>query len=213
MSGRGPAYCDQGNARAKAKVTVTDEAGNRLSGVTITGHFFDDYWLDETVVAQTNTNGQATFSHIGPPCIGAIAFLVTDATSSPARTLDRTVGILTNYVIPLPAEGSWDLDDISAAEVNPLLVVSLPEDFGLSQNYPNPFNPTTTISYQLPVDAHVTLVVSDIMGREVATLVNGQEEAGYKSVTFDASHLASGIYLYRLQAGNFVESKKLMLMK
>ena len=123
------------------------------------------------------------------------------------------MGILTNYVIPLPTEGSWDPDDVSATEVDPLLVAGIPEDFGLSQNYPNPFNPVTTISYQLPDDAHVTLVVSDVMGREVATLVNGQEEAGHKSVRFDASNLASGIYFYRLQAGIFVESRKLMLMK
>ncbi len=213
MKGRGPAYCDQGNAQAKAKVTVTDEAGNRLSGVTITGHFFDDYWLDETVVAQTNTNGQAFFNHIGPPCIGAIAFLVTDATSVPARTLDRTTGILTNYVIPLPAETAEDFDAVSATEVDPSMALDIPGEFDLSQNYPNPFNPVTTISYQVPVDAHVSLIVTDIMGREVATLVNEQHEAGYKSVTFDASNLASGLYFYRLQAGDFVKVKKLMLMK
>jgi hypothetical protein len=213
MKGKGPAYCDQGNVQVKAKVTVTDEAGNRLSGVTVTGHFFDDYWLDETVVAQTNTNGQAFFTHIGPPCIGAIAFLVTDATSVPARTLDRTTGILTNYVIPLPGGEVLDFDGVSPTEDDPALVIDIPRDFALSQNYPNPFNPTTTISYQLPVDAHVTLIVSDVLGREMATLVNGQEEAGYKSVTFDGRRLASGIYIYRMTAGSFVETKRMMLLK
>ncbi len=58
--------------------------------------------LDETVVGQTNSNGQVTFQHVGPPCVGAIAFLVTNAEARPARTFDRTQGILTNYVIPLP---------------------------------------------------------------------------------------------------------------
>jgi hypothetical protein len=85
--------------------------------------------------------------------------------------------------------------------------------FKLHNCYPNPFNPTTTITYQLPVDAHVTLVVSDIMGREVAMLVNEQEQAGSRSVTFDASKLASGVYFYRLQVRDFVETKKLVLMK
>ena len=85
---------------------VTNEAGARLSGVTITGHFFDDYWLDKTVVVTTNAQGQAIFSHAGPACVGAIALLVTDATSVPARTLDRTTGILTNYVIPLASEAA-----------------------------------------------------------------------------------------------------------
>jgi hypothetical protein len=88
-----------------------------------------------------------------------------------------------------------------------------PREFSLSQNYPNPFNPSTTIRYQLPVDAHVTLVVTDILGREVALLVNGPEEAGYKTVTFNGSTLASGIYFYRLQVGSFVETKKFVLMK
>lgn len=102
MKGKGPAYCDQGSAQAMARLTVTDEAGTKLSGVTITAHFFDDYWLDQTVVGRTNTKGLVTFKHTGPPCVGAIAILVTDATSVPARTFDCTTGVLTNYVIPLP---------------------------------------------------------------------------------------------------------------
>jgi hypothetical protein len=102
MKGKGPAFCDQGSAQAQAKLTVKNEAGVPLAGVRITGHFFDDYWLDETVVGQTNVNGQVTFKHVGPPCVGAIAFLVTNAEARPARTFDRTKGILTNYVIPLP---------------------------------------------------------------------------------------------------------------
>ena len=102
MQGKGPAFCDQGSAQAKAKLTVKSEAGVPLSGVRVTGHFFDDYWLDETVVGRTNSNGQVTFKHVGPPCVGAIAFLVTNAGARPARTFDRTQGILTNYVIPLP---------------------------------------------------------------------------------------------------------------
>jgi len=88
-----------------------------------------------------------------------------------------------------------------------------PDAFELSDNYPNPFNPSTTIRYQLPVDAHVILTVSDIVGREVARLVNGPQEAGYKSVSFDGSNLASGIYFYRLQAGSFMETRKLVMMK
>ena len=102
MKGKGPAFCDQGSAQAQAKLIVKNEAGVPLSGVRVTGHFFDDYWLDETVVGQTNASGQVTFKHVGPPCVGAIAFLVTNAEARPARTFDRTKGILTNYVIPLP---------------------------------------------------------------------------------------------------------------
>jgi len=102
MKGKGPAFCDQGSAQAQARLTVRSEVGVPLTGVRVTGHFFDDYWLDETVVGQTNANGQVTFRHVGPPCVGAIAFLVTNAEARPARTFDRTQGVLTNYVIPLP---------------------------------------------------------------------------------------------------------------
>jgi hypothetical protein len=100
----------------------------------------------------------------------------------------------------------------------------VPREYSLSQNYPNPFNPTTTIEYQLPTQSHVTLKVYDILGREVATLVSGVEQAGYKSVQFDGTGLASGVYFYRIsvaplaprdlgQAGNFVATKKLLLLK
>jgi hypothetical protein len=102
MQAKTPGFCDQGSVQAKAKLTVKSEAGVPLSGVRVTGHFFDDYWLDETVVGQTNANGQVMFKHVGPPCIGAIAFLVTNAEARPARTFDRTQGILTNYIIPQP---------------------------------------------------------------------------------------------------------------
>ena len=102
MKGKGPAFCDEGSAQAQAKLIVKNEAGVPLSGIRVTGHFFDDYWLDETVVGKTNSSGQVTFKHVGPPCVGAIAFLVTNAEARPARTFDRTQGILTSYVIPLP---------------------------------------------------------------------------------------------------------------
>jgi len=102
LKGKGSDRCDQGSAEAQVKLIVKNEAGVPLSGVRVTGHFFDDYWLDETVVGQTNSNGQVKFKHIGPPCVGAIAFLVTNAESRPVRTFDRTTGILTSYVIPLP---------------------------------------------------------------------------------------------------------------
>ena len=92
-------------------------------------------------------------------------------------------------------------------------VNSLPTKFELWQNYPNPFNPTTAISYQLSVFSHVTLKVYDVLGRVVATLVNKEQQAGKYSVNFNGSNLASGIYYYRISAGDFSEVKKLMLLK
>ncbi|MFH1197461.1 MAG: kelch repeat-containing protein [bacterium] len=97
----------------------------------------------------------------------------------------------------------------------------LPIDFILYQNYPNPFNPTTTIKYSIPgVETpymaslqHVTLKVYDVLGREVATLIDEKKSAGTYEVNFDASSLSSGMYIYQLRAGTFVSSKKLMLLK
>jgi photosystem II stability/assembly factor-like uncharacterized protein len=88
-----------------------------------------------------------------------------------------------------------------------------PTAFSLSQNYPNPFNPATTIGYALPRRSRVTLLVFNLLGQNVATLVEGEVEAGYHETVFDASRLASGVYFYRLQAGDFVETKRLMVLK
>jgi len=88
-----------------------------------------------------------------------------------------------------------------------------PQAFSLEQNYPNPFNPTTKISWQSPVGSHQTLKVYDVLGNEVATLVDEYKAAGRYEVEFDASGLASGIYFYRIQAGSFVETKKMILLK
>jgi probable HAF family extracellular repeat protein len=101
MQGIGPAFCDQGQVKVRAKLLVKSETGAALSGVQVTAHFFDDYWLDQVVVGQTNSQGQVQFQHVGPPCIGAIAILVTGATKA-GRTFDRTKGLLTKYVIPVP---------------------------------------------------------------------------------------------------------------
>ncbi len=88
-----------------------------------------------------------------------------------------------------------------------------PGAFLLQQNYPNPFNPSTVISYRLPVSADVTLKVFDVLGREVETLIQEHQSAGVHSVRFNASNLPSGVYLYRLQAGNYSDTKKLLLLK
>lgn len=100
----------------------------------------------------------------------------------------------------------------STTEVKPAKD-GIPGDFVLEQNYPNPFNPSTTIRYTLPKSSYVTLTIYDILGRELNTLVNAHQEAGYKSVQFNENDLPSGIYFYRLQAGTFTDTKKLLLIR
>ena len=87
------------------------------------------------------------------------------------------------------------------------------DGYHLSQNYPNPFNPGTAISYELSTASYVSLKVFDALGREVANLVSGNKPAGIHTVNFDASGLSSGLYMYRMEAGNFMQTRKMMLIK
>jgi hypothetical protein len=89
----------------------------------------------------------------------------------------------------------------------------LPRSYSLDQNYPNPFNPSTTIRYGLPARSHVVLTVFNTLGQRVATLVEGEQEAGYHEAVLDASGLSSGVYFYRLQGGDFEQMKRLVLVR
>jgi hypothetical protein len=89
----------------------------------------------------------------------------------------------------------------------------LPKTFSLSQNYPNPFNPVTSIKFSVPKQSHVKLIVYDLLGREVATLVNEIRNPGYYEVPFDAVNFASGVYFYRMEARDYVDVKKMVVIK
>ncbi|MCA2005102.1 MAG: T9SS type A sorting domain-containing protein, partial [Ignavibacterium sp.] len=130
--------------------------------------------------------------------------------------------------MPRPAgmvfDSNGNLFITSLSQDNILKVTNLPvsvadeknfslEGFTLEQNYPNPFNPTTRISWQSPVNSQQTLKVYDVLGNEVATLVDEFREAGRYEIEFDASKLASGMYLYQLKADNYTETKKMILIK
>ena len=113
----------------------------------------------------------------------------------------------------------WWVDDISFVNYCGTLTgithngTGLPNVFALNQNYPNPFNPSTSIKYQLPKQAFVTIRVYDVLGREVTTLVNETKQAGYYEANFDASKLSSGLYFYKIEAGEFTDTKKMILVK
>ena len=94
----------------------------------------------------------------------------------------------------------------------------IPDVYALHQNYPNPFNPVTTLRYDLPEDAMVSITIYDVMGRRVKSLVNTTQAAGYRSVRWDATNsfgepVSAGMYIYMIQAGQFTQTKKMVLLK
>ena len=104
-------------------------------------------------------------------------------------------------------DGSFEYSQVVEA------VVGGAYEFALEQNYPNPFNPSTNIKYSLKAKSYVELKVINLLGEEVKTLVSEEQQAGSYTINFDASSLASGIYFYTLKAGDFVSTKKMILLK
>ncbi len=123
--------------------------------------------------------------------------------------MDNTVGTGTFFyrLKQIDFLGTYKYSDEIEVEVN------APLTFGLEQNYPNPFNPSTNIKYSVPETGSIKLSIYNVLGEEVAVLVDRIVQVGFYEVTFDASNLPSGVYFYRLQAGSFVETKKMVLLK
>ena len=117
-----------------------------------------------------------------------------------------------NLYAAIAEKGVWvrPLDELTSVTED---VAGTPDAYVLAQNYPNPFNPSTTIRYGLPSRAHVTLTVFNTLGQQVSVLQNGDQDPGYHEVRFDGANLPSGVYFYRMQAGGFVETKRLLLLK
>ncbi len=123
---------------------------------------------------------------------------------------DQVSGTWNANVAGSPCSGSWGPvgQVVSVEEIR-----DIPARYALGQNYPNPFNPSTMICYELPRKSAVQLTVFNNLGQQVAQLANGDMEAGYHEVLFDGSDLSSGVYFYRLRAGDFVETRQLVLMR
>ncbi len=123
-----------------------------------------------------------------------------------------SLAVKDEYLFAGTGEGIWRrlLSDMTAVNMN---FSAIPNEFKLEQNYPNPFNPETVISYQLPVAGYVTLKVYDLLGREIATLVNEEKPAGNYEIKFNGANIPSGVYFYRLFSGTHSETKKMLLVK
>ncbi|MBI2417864.1 MAG: T9SS type A sorting domain-containing protein [Ignavibacteriales bacterium] len=155
--------------------------------------------------AITDKNGNYEISDIAA---GSYTLISEAFNYQEKRTVDVVVDYLSNAAQTISLTLTPEPEGTTAVEH-----AAVVDGFALQQNYPNPFNPSTTINFSLAEKAHVTLSVYDMVGREVAVLVNGDKPAGNHSVNFSAGNLASGVYLYKIQTAQFTATKKLVLMK
>ncbi|MCW9066590.1 MAG: T9SS type A sorting domain-containing protein, partial [Ignavibacteriaceae bacterium] len=163
-----------------------------------------DYFSDDFIIAGTDTNGVFVSTDFGNNWTGANSGLSDNNIKGVIIHPDGLLlcgtengGIFIADLIPT------NVDNINNSLVN----------FSLQQNYPNPFNPGTIITWQLAVSSDVTIKVYDVLGNEVATLVNEEKPAGKYEVKFNGSGLSSGLYFYQLKAGSFIQTKKMLLLK
>jgi hypothetical protein len=168
-------------------------------------------WLTAT---ETNNKGFAVerFAESLKSGWVKIGFIQGNGTTTEPKSysftdIDVAEGIYKYRLKQIDYDGSYKYS--KEVEVN----VTAPNKFSLEQNYPNPFNPTTTIKYAVPKAVNVELKVYDILGREVKTLVNAARNPGYYEVQFNAVNLASGVYFYRLKAGDYIKTSKMLLLK
>jgi hypothetical protein len=145
---------------------------------------------------------------------GNVVAVNNSTSSNPFILTAPSAGLYTvNAGYKSPREWGTTSADITVTGIEDKLIGSNPNNFELFANYPNPFNPSTKIRYAIPQASFTVLKIYNIMGQEVATLINEEKAAGVYEVNFNAINLASGTYLYKLQAGSFVETRKMILLK
>jgi hypothetical protein len=161
--------------------------------------------------------GEMLFSYNKSEIQNQLISLYKDSLTITTTTIGHFDELNSNHQLTLDFDGDGQPD----TTINLIQTITsidnrqdkLPTTFILSQNYPNPFNPITQINFSIPERSDVTLKVYDVLGKEVATLVNEEKEPGYYTVDFNGNNLASGMYIYRITAGSFVETRKMILMK
>jgi glycosidase len=173
---------------------------------------------DTATISLTSTGSVPSIEGIAD----GVTYIATDLYNANATKSVVFTSGAASMTVSLPAYGSavFVLDTVAHTLVLPVLTgveeqrgASVPNEISLYQNYPNPFNPKTAIQYSVPITQYVSLKVYDVLGRELAVLVNERKDAGVHEVKFDASRVSSGVYFYRLTAGSFVDTKKMLLLR
>ena len=207
--------------RSSATITVSDTSKDFQSvvpgNISDTLHLLIGNWGFTNLVINSVENNGSAFIILNAPSlpdsIKPFDNITVNVVFQPAQQgiYDDTIIIRSNDVsYPLKKIALHGQSSITGVDEN---ISAQPLKFELQQNYPNPFNPFTTINYNIPVAAFVSLKVYDILGKEVAILVNEEKPAGKYEMKFDAANLSSGIYFYKIQAANFFEIKKMILLK
>ena len=165
------------------------------------------FWTTDTTLGFNSTNmqfvsGDTAVGFIPPQIDSTVIYYYISAVSNCGRTVTKPIVAPDGFYKFMVENSVTDIADNSQ-----------PEAFYLSQNYPNPFNPSTSIQYAVGSRQFVSLKVYDVLGNEVATLVNEEKPAGNYEIEFDATGLSSGVYFYKLNAGRFIETKKLILLR
>lgn len=188
---------DGGSSITKVKYTF---ASWKCGGVTLSGGM-------TSISSWSITNNQFTI-RTNLNSFSTDQTMTINGTFSPAG--DQVSGTWSADMKGTICSGSW-------GPISPIVSIDegggIPKRFALEQNYPNPLNPSTTITYELPKTSYVSLIVYDTFGRDVRALVNDRREAGVHEVKFDGSGLSGGVYFYRLHAGDFVQTKRLVILK
>jgi hypothetical protein len=160
----------------------------------LTGNLFSQYSIRNSVFGGGGgviSNGSYTLaSTIAQPIVGT--------------SENNSISVLSGFWYTVQHEIATSVDQVDNA---------IPREFRLEQNYPNPFNPSTNIQFSIAEGGRVTLRVYDLLGREVKKLVDDEFNPGVYTVTFDAAGLSSGMYIYRIEAGSFIQTKRLVLLK
>jgi hypothetical protein len=188
-----------------------------LNAATLSAHIFE--WYEDYETSDENyygwiTGGVKDSALYGTDEDGAVAIL-----SANPYALNPEDSVTVYFAMALGEDEASMLEAMTEAESKYTVITSvkrediLPGSFSLEQNYPNPFNPATKITFDIPSKENVTLKVFNILGQEVTTLVNNELDAGRYTVDFNASSLASGMYIYKITAGNYQDSKKMTLIK